>query len=374
MIGGNCRGLRLIEQIVGVLERVVEGLVWQGVEVGGVQCGFVSGRGTAGAVFVVRQLRGRRLAAGKTLCMAFVGLEGAFGRVLRDVVWWAMHKLGIDGWLVRVVRSVCGGVGDRVRMGGGCSGGFGVGVGVRQGSVLGPLLFVIVLGALSGEFRAGCPWGLLYADDLMVSAGSREELLVRVGAWRTGVERRGLRVNMGRAGIVRSGVDLDVLKRSGGCPCGVCLAGVGGIGAVLCDGCERWMHKKCSGIKGRLLPENEFTCARCLGTARAVDGRQSLEVEVGSENLEVVPEFCYLGDMLYAGGGCELTAITSCKCAWGKFRQLLPLLTNRQVPLLTRGKVYSSCVRSVMLYAAGTWAVRAGALGRLRRGGRAVVC
>ena len=55
------------------------------------------------------------------------------------------------------------------------------------------------------------------------------------------------------------------------------------------------MHKKCSGIKGRLLPKSEFTCARCLGTARAIDARQSLEVEVGDEKLEVVPEFCYLG-------------------------------------------------------------------------------
>ena len=55
-------------------------------------------------------------------------------------------------------------------------------------------------------------------------------------------------------------------------------------------------------------------------------------------------QFCYLGDMLSAGGGCELAVITRCKCAWGKFRQLLPLLTNRHLPLLTRGKVNSSCV------------------------------
>ena len=55
------------------------------------------------------------------------------------------------------------------------------------------------------------------------------------------------------------------------------------------------VHKKCSGIKGHLLPDSEFRCARCLGTARAIDERQSLEVEVGNEKLEVVPEFCYLG-------------------------------------------------------------------------------
>ena len=36
----------------------------------------------------------------------------------------------------------------------------------------------------------------------------------------------------------------------------------------------------------------------------------------------------------------EVAAITHCKCAWGKFRQLLPLLTNRYLPLLTRDKVW----------------------------------
>ena len=94
---------------------------------------------------------------------------------------------------------------------------------------------------------------------------------------------------------------------------------------------------------------------------------------LGNEKLEVVPEFCYLGDMLSAGGGCELAAITRCKCAWGKFRQLLPLLTNRHLPLLTRGKVYSSCVRSVMLHAAETWAMKVDTLNRLRRNDRAKI-
>ena len=227
---------------------------------------------------------------------------------------------------------------------------------------------------LSREFRTGCPWELLYADDLMISAGSMEELLVKVKTWKTEMEKKGLRVNMGKTKIMESGINLDVLKKSGKYPCGVCLTGVGRTNAIQCDGCESWVHKKCSGIKGRLLRESEFMCARCLGTARAIDGRQSLEVEVGNEKLEVVPEFCYLGDMLSAGGGCELAAITRCKCAWGKFRQLLPLLTNRQVPLLTRSKVYSSCVRSVMLHAAETWAMKADTLNRLRRNDRAMIC
>ena len=84
-----------------------------------------------------------------------------------------------------------------------------------------------------------------------------------------------------------------------------CQSGVGSSNAIFCGGCKRWVHKKCSGIKGPLRPDPEFRCARCLGTARAIDEREVSEVEVGNEKLEVVPEFCYLGDMLSAGGGCD---------------------------------------------------------------------
>ena len=219
-----------------------------------------------------------------------------------------MRKLGIDEWLVRLVQSMYKDVRSRVRVGDGYSEEFGVGVGVQQGSVLSPLLFIIVLEALSREFRTGCPWELLYADDLMISAESMEELLVKVQTWKTEMEKKGLRVNMGKTKIMESGINLDVRKKSGKYPCGVCQSGVGSSNAIFCGGCKRWVHKKCSGIKGPLRPDPEFRCARCLGTARAIDEREVSEVEVGKEKLEVVPEFCYLGDMLSAGGGCEVAA------------------------------------------------------------------
>ena len=41
-------------------------------------------------------------------------------------------------------------------------------VGVHQGSVLSPLLFILVLETISREFRTGVSWELLYADDLVI--------------------------------------------------------------------------------------------------------------------------------------------------------------------------------------------------------------
>ena len=87
---------------------------------------------------------------------------------------------------------------------------------------------------------------------------------------------------------------------------------------------------------------------------------------IGDEKLEVVPEFCYLGDMLSADGGCELASVTRCKCAQAKFRQLLPLLANRHLSLLTRDHVYSTRVRRAMLHAAETWPITVSTLNRLR--------
>ena len=57
-------------------------------------------------------------------------------------------------------------------------------VGVHQESALSPWLFIIVLEALSHEFRTGVPWVDLYADDLVIIADSLEECVRRLLIWK----------------------------------------------------------------------------------------------------------------------------------------------------------------------------------------------
>ena len=224
---GNYRGLKLTEQVMKVLERIVDGHIRQVVSIDDPFFRFVPGRGTTDVTFVVRQLQEKYLAANKRLYMAFVDLEKAFDRVPRKVIWRALRKLGVDEWIVRLVQGMYSNARSRVRVGEGYSDVFEVKVGVHQGSVLSPLLFIVVLEALSHEFRCGVPWEDLYADDFVSIAESLEECVRRLLTWEEAMEEKGLRVNAGKTKIMICGTGLDLLQSSGEFPCACCRTGVG---------------------------------------------------------------------------------------------------------------------------------------------------
>ena len=62
---------------------------------------------------------------------------------------------------------------------------------------------------------------------------------------------------------------------------------------------------------------------------------ESLTIE--NDNLDVVDKFCYLGDMISAGGGAEGSILTRIRCGLKKFRELLPVLTSKGFFLLSKG-------------------------------------
>ena len=114
-------------------------------------------------------------------------------------------------------------------------------VGVHQGSVLSPLLFIIVLEAFSREFRRGVPWEDLYAKDLVIIAESLGKCVSRLLIWKEAMEEKGLRVNAGKTKIMICGTGPDLLQSSGEFPCAVCRTGVGS-NSIFCKGFKQWVH------------------------------------------------------------------------------------------------------------------------------------
>ena len=82
---------------------------------------------------------------------------------------------------MKLVQGMYENVQSPVLVGEGLSEEFEAKVGVHQGSVLSPLLFLIMFEALSCEFRAGVPWlEHLCADYLVIIADSMEECVRRL--------------------------------------------------------------------------------------------------------------------------------------------------------------------------------------------------
>ena len=226
---------------------------------------IVPGRGTTDAIFVVRQLQEKNLAANKRLFMAFIDLEKAFDRVPWRVIWWALRKLGMEEWIVRLVQGMYANVWSHVCVGEGYSKELEVKVGVHQGSVLSLLLFIIVLEALSPEFRFGIPWEDLYANDLVIIAESLEECVRRLLTWKEAMEKKGLRVNAGKTKIM--------IRAWTSCRIQASFHAPSGVGSNnICNGCKFWMHKKCSGLK-HLTKDPDYRCTWCQGTACPLEGR-----------------------------------------------------------------------------------------------------
>ena len=123
----------------------------------------------------------------------------------------------------------------------------------------------------------------------------------------------------------------------------------------------------------KTLTTDVHGCTRCQGTEHPLDGRPQKEVQVGPDKPEVVASFCYLGDMLSAAGGCELSTTTRVKTTWKKFKDLLPVLSSRHFSFKTRGCVYSSCVQSTMLHASESWPLTKPNLQRLQQNDRAMI-
>ena len=109
-----------------------------------------------------------------------------------------------------------------------------------------------------------------------------------------------------------------VITDSGAWPC--CGKGVA-ANSVQCTSCKKWIHRKCSGVKGSLQAASAtFECKMCRGDVPLAEvADQGMEVadqgmEVDGETYSVVDSLCYHGDMLSADGGADAVVTLRVVC------------------------------------------------------------
>ncbi|XP_063627476.1 uncharacterized protein LOC134798981 [Cydia splendana] len=77
---------------------------------------------------------------------------------------------------------------------------------------------------------------------------------------------------------------------------------------------------------------------------------------IGSAPIPTVNKFKYLGSMLTADANIDVTHRIN--LAWQKWRTLTGVLCDPRMPIKTKGKVYKTAVRPVLLYGSECWTVK----------------
>ena len=149
-------------------EKVLCGRLRELADIDKMQYGFMPGRGTVDAVFVLRRLSGKFRVKNKKLFFIYVDLEKAFDRVPREVIRFALRCKGVPEYLVNGAMSLYKGCKTAVSVDGELSSSFSVKVGVYQKSALSPFLFIMVMDVLTKDVRDWSLMELLYADNLVL--------------------------------------------------------------------------------------------------------------------------------------------------------------------------------------------------------------
>ena len=145
---GNSRGISLLSVAGKVLAKIMLTRLLEHVVVLVLpesQCGFRRGRRTFDMIFVVRQLQEKYREQHQDLYLTFVDLTKAFDTVNRDLLWNILRKFGCPPTFIAILQQFHTGMCAQVVMVGSQSSIFPVEVGVKQGCVLAPIIFNLLL-------------------------------------------------------------------------------------------------------------------------------------------------------------------------------------------------------------------------------------
>ena len=128
------------------------------------------------------------------LHLIFVDLGKAYDTIPREFIWYGLREKNIPEKLIALIKDTYCGETTKVRSKQGVSRRFEIRQGLHQGSVLSPLLFILILDITSREQEIEAPWEMLYADDLVIVRRSIPELQGAILDWKRLFQRCGLKI------------------------------------------------------------------------------------------------------------------------------------------------------------------------------------
>jgi hypothetical protein len=302
----NYRGITLIDVAYKIVEAIVLSRIRTPVDqsLRENQSGFRPGRSTIDQIYTLRQVLETRREFRRPTIIAFIDFKAAFDSVDRKRMYQLLADFGLPSKIVRLVEQMYMGSENVVRAASGTSAPFSVLTGVKQGALLSPTLFIIVLDFVLRAAMSGCRgvWidgsthltDLDYADDAALMAESVEDMQDMI----------------------------DSLEDA-----------AAAVGLVL-------SAEKTKTMRSPELPEDP--------------------VMLQGQPLEDVNSFVYLGSTITINGDASGDVMARLAKAGSAFEQLSASLWSLPgVQTNTKIAVYQSAIRPVLLYACESWPLSA---------------
>ncbi|KAL5181119.1 LINE-1 retrotransposable element ORF2 protein [Glycine soja] len=160
----NYRGIKLMSHTMKLWERVIERRLRKETQVTENQFGFMPGRSTMEAIYLLRRVMKQYRMNQQDLHLIFIDLEKAYDRVPREILWKALEKKGVRVAYIRAIQDMYDRVSTSVRTQGGESDDFPITI-----------------------------------DDIVLLGESREELNERLETWRRALETHGFRLSRSKS-------------------------------------------------------------------------------------------------------------------------------------------------------------------------------
>lgn len=278
------------------------------------QAGFREGRSCIDQINTLRIIIEQSVELRSPLYLLFVDYEKAFDSVNRECIWAELRNIGVPDKIISLIRKSYEAFECKVLHEGKLSEPFKTQSGVRQGCLLSPLIFLVVMDAVYKRASENKPRGIMwdplnvnkrlecldYADDKCELSHRQQDMQLKLDDLSNESAKVGLLIHPGKTKEMRINHSSD----------------------------------------------------------------QSLTLN--GQPIERVQEFQYLGSMMTEDGGARRDVESRVKKARGAFIQLNKVWRSNTYSVKTKIRIFNSCVISVLLYGSETWLVSVEITNRLQ--------
>ena len=298
----NYRGIMLLSVPGKVFNRILLERIKEAVDpkLRDQQAGFRRNRSCADQIATLRIIVEQTSEWNSPLYINFIDYEKAFDSVDRETLWKLLRHYGIPEKITSLIKCIYKDMNCKVNHAGQLSESFEVKTGVRQGCLLSPFLFLLVIDWImktTTEGRNnGIQWTLTtqlddldFADDLALLSHNHRQMQEKTSQLETTSARTGLKINKKKTEVMR------------------------------------------------------------------INATVNAPITVNGEPVKEVESFVYLGSVIDKQGGTDRDVAARIGKARGAFVTLKNIWAAKEINLKTKIRIFNSNVKTVLLYGCETW-------------------